>query len=122
MTHWPRESKEKAAELLPKSVAYLCNEISLFLETVTPNFPYTETLSRVNRRIGEIEIFAEITENEYVQKLMKELIEQMSSLMHEVDIEKSKIHIRNVCWFLEEEMRDTQRYPTVIISNEIVRQ
>ena len=122
MTNWPQESKEKAAELLPKSAAYLCNEVSLFLESFTSDTIYTETLSRINRRIGEIEVFAEITENGYIQRLMKELFENMQILMYKVDIEKSKIHVRNTCWLLEEEMMDVERYPTVIISNEIVRE
>jgi hypothetical protein len=103
MSEWPQESRERAENLLSRSMTFLYNELYLFVESLTPDFTYTEALSRINHRIGETGIFAEIAGNEYVQTLMNELTEELSILLMRVNFDEAHKHLKMKVYLIEEE-------------------
>ena len=82
---WPQECQANAVELLPQSLHLLNSEIKYFLKTLDLNkkIEYTENVSRIIRRTGECEMFAEVSNNEFIRNLMMSIHTQFLNLFSE---------------------------------------
>jgi len=96
MSEWSDDCKNKAIEILPKSLNFLGNELSFFLNTITPELKYTELTSRLHHRIGECSILAEIAEKKYISTLIDTLHSQLKGIYSGINYEGSVADITHI--------------------------